>query len=100
MEYQINEHDNTLNIHLSGRLTFRDAAAFDDILHAVRERTVGGVVFDLSSLEFIDSMGMSLIIRAHDAVAPSGNRLAVQGAGGRVREALERAGFGGLISLE
>jgi anti-sigma B factor antagonist len=55
-------------IRVGGELDLATVPSLEPELEAAIERTVGGVVVDLSDLEFIDSTGIAVLVRAMAAV--------------------------------
>ena len=55
------------------------------------------LVIDLDAVEFLDSSGISALVRAHTALAESGTRLHVAGGSGHVRRVLAVSGVEPLL---
>lgn len=99
MEYSMKRNAGRLEYSLSGQLTFSDASQFEKVLAPLRETGVAGADFDVRNLEFIDSTGMSLFVHAYDAATAGGYEIGIRNAQDRVKKALDRAGFGKLVTL-
>jgi len=67
------------------------------LLDAVRE---GETVVDLSSLSFIGSAGLSVLIAANNAARTAGSTLTVRGATGMVEQVLTVCGLHKVLRLE
>jgi anti-sigma B factor antagonist len=69
----------------------------DLVMNSVLEQLDAGhaVILDLSRLTFVDSTGLSAMIRCRKAAQRAGLRFAVRGAVGQVAHALEMTGLGG-----
>jgi len=79
-------------IHLSGEL---DLAAVDLVVEEFErsaDTDVGMIVLDLSTLEFIDSTGIHLLLKLEAASRRNGNRLRMIRGSGAVQRVLELTG--------
>ena len=78
-------------ISLSGELDLLGAPRLSVALGEVVRESTGGVVLDLSELEFIDSTGIATLLNALRRLTRQGRRMAVVTGDGAVRRALEIA---------
>lgn len=99
MEFTMNQSGGKVVVKLSGQLTFADAVQFDGVLGPLGKPGVSGVDFDLAKLDFVDSTGMSLFVHAYDTAEEKGFEITIRNAHDRVKTALDRAGFGNLVTL-
>ncbi len=99
MEYSFNESAGRLVITLRGQLTYTDAAKFDGVLSHLRKAGLSSTEFDLGSLDFVDSTGMSLFIHAYDASQKYDYGIIIRGAKEGVKAALTKAGFDNLVTV-
>lgn len=100
MQYTVRQSENALEIALSGQLTFTDAGQFPKVLAELTNVSATQWMFDLSSLEFIDSTGMSLFVHVYDEATTKGLKATLCNAHGVVHDALERAGFATLFNFK
>ena len=64
------------NVHLKGKLNNETVDALDEALNEIADSPATVVVFDLSALEYINSMGLRSIFRIQKVMASrSGNAL-------------------------
>ena len=77
MELERIDEGGRLRLALSGELDLYGAPALDDALVAAEGESWPLLVIDLSSLEFLDSSGLRLIVRAHARAQQSGRRVVV-----------------------
>ncbi len=63
---------------VAGDLDNASAGALSRRLGALAEGTVGDVVLDMSGVEFIDSVGLEVLIRMHRALRDEGRRLVLR----------------------
>lgn len=89
-----------LVLRLSGELDVYTAATFREKADAVLQSTgARAVVLGCRHLEFLDSTGLGVILGRYRWLTERGGRMAVAGAGGRVRTVLELSGVSRLIPL-
>lgn len=80
--------------------TAGDLRAF--LRRVVADRAEGSsqVVLDLSAVTFLDSVGLGLLVQAHERLAAAGGELVLRAVPRRVRRVLEVAGLVGLLRIE
>jgi anti-sigma B factor antagonist len=81
-------------LRLHGEL---DLVSADGVRQALLALAGSTVVADLSALEFIDSSGLSTLVRARRSIETGGNRLVIRGARGATRRAFEAAGLADVL---
>jgi anti-sigma B factor antagonist len=83
-------------VRLSGQL---DLANRDHVTMAILDclHDAEAVVADLSGLTFMDSSGLSSLIRCRKVAAASGREFSVRGAAGQVAQVLTITGLLGLL---
>jgi anti-sigma B factor antagonist len=62
-------------LHLSGELDLAFADRVEEVIRAAEESTARAIVVDLSDLEFIDSTGLGMLLRAHARTREDGQTL-------------------------
>ena len=70
---KVEEHQGTAIVRLSGDLDIVSAAKCGERLHAVLHENDGDTIIDLRGLTFLDSMGLSALLTAHNAGPRSGS---------------------------
>ena len=63
------------------------------IIEALAEPPAGGLVVDLSRVEFMDSSGLRILVRGRRLAGERGVRFSVTGATGIVRQVLDLTGL-------
>ena len=63
---------------VAGDLDTASAGALARRLGALAEGTVGDIVLDVSGVEFIDSVGLEVLIRVHRGLRDGGRRLVIR----------------------
>jgi anti-sigma B factor antagonist len=76
-----------------GALTQDDADQFMGRLTEALAESSGRVVVDLSSVPFVDSRGLEILVDANDALADGGRALKLCGINETVREVLDLTGL-------
>ena len=104
----ITDEPNVLNISthgdqvvlVSGEIDMYTAPELWDALAAVIEQGHHDVVLDMADVEFIDSQGIAVIVRAHKQVQPQGGTVTIRAPRPQARTVLSVTGLAGLIQLE
>ncbi len=76
-----------------GALTVDDAEQFKGRLTEALAESSGRVVVDLSSVPFVDSRGLEVLVEANDALADGGRSLKLCGINETIREVLDLTGL-------
>jgi anti-anti-sigma factor len=93
------EGDDAVVLVTSGEL---DLASSDQLEEALAEATAEGtthVIIDLRDLQFIDSVGLSVLIRADQRVRETGGRFGLVRGGPQVQRLLELTGLASRVAL-
>lgn len=77
LNVDIQESDGRTQIALSGELDISSARRVEDELAAAQARSLELLVLDLRELEFMDSTGLRLIVRADEAARANGTRFVI-----------------------
>jgi anti-sigma B factor antagonist len=91
--------DDVVVITLGGELDLASAAAFADAIDHATSSGAEVVIVDLRGLEFMDSTGIGVIVRAHQAAPQSGYRFAVVKGSPQVDRILSLTGLDEQITL-
>jgi anti-anti-sigma factor len=89
--------ESPVTVLLTGDLDLRTASALDD-----RLRSVSGVdvVIDCEGLRFVDSMGVSLLVRIHNEFTARGSTLRLRGVTGVPQRTLEILGLTETLDID
>ena len=87
-------------LRLEGEVDLETAPAVDEEILRIMEAQPERLLIDLSAVEFIDSTGLSALIRADQAVTANGQRLSLRGASGQVRRLFELTGLFDRLNFE
>ena len=74
---EVRNADDTAVISVSGELDLASSPALEEELERVAQSDAQVVVVDLRHLEFMDSTGLSVLVRAHQRAEEQGRRLAM-----------------------
>jgi anti-sigma B factor antagonist len=86
-------------IEVAGELDLASAPALEDELTQAESSEVELVILDLRELEFIDSTGLGLLVKAHRRAEETGQRFAVVKGSSQVQRLLDVAGLGERLTL-
>jgi anti-sigma B factor antagonist len=93
--------DGTLNVALLGEIDFSNSSAVVDTVGAAVTRAGGGAVcVDLSSVTFLDSSGVGVLVWAYRAATENGATYRVVHPNGNVYEQLRLTGLADLFDVE
>ncbi len=99
MEFHFDRSDLCARVTLSGRLTFGEKDVFRRVVEDLAENGDGDVVFDLGSMDYIDSAGLGMLLVAREVVAEHGGRTTIANAHGEVGRMLELARFADFFTM-
>lgn len=85
-------------VSVTGRVDHTNSTQFLDNLSAHAEEA-GGMVVDLSRLDFVTSAGLRALLMAHRTIAAKDGRMAVAGVTGSVREVFRISKFDALLNV-
>jgi anti-anti-sigma factor len=86
-------------IPLSGAIDLETCPPIRSTVAELRDRDVGGIVFDLADVTFIDSVGLSLLVSVHRRLRDEGGHLTVSRPSPSVRQVLEMTGLMGVLDV-
>jgi len=75
MDYTLSEQGGETHVALTGQLNFAANEDFQTVVERISKIRGARVVFDLSSVSHIDSVGLGLLYIAHEELAAIGSRL-------------------------
>lgn len=96
---EVRSDDGTPVLSVSGELDLASSPMLEEQV----ERAVAGapavVIIDLRQLEFMDSTGLSVLIRAHQRAQEHGHRLAIVNGSRQVRRLLSLTGVADRLTI-
>ena len=96
---EVRNADATTVISVSGELDLASSPALEDELERVARSDAQLVVVDLRSLEFMDSTGLSVLVRAHQRAEENGRRLGLVNGSQQVQRLLTLTGVADRLTL-
>ncbi len=96
---EVSDAPNATVVALSGELDLASSSALEEELERLAAATGPSVVIDLRDLEFMDSTGLSALVRAQSRLEQAGRRLAVVRGGSQVDRLLELTGLAQRLEL-
>lgn len=100
MDFKIRPSDKETEIFLSGRMTFADHEKFRKVLEAFEGPSGHSMVFDLASLEFVDSSGLGMFIIARDTAQQRKLDFCLRGAKDDVKRLITVAKFHRMFTIK
>ncbi|WP_448189302.1 STAS domain-containing protein [Azospirillum sp. sgz301742] len=100
MDYGIDVKEQEAVVRLKGRLTFNDHAKLRALIREMLQNKAKRQVLDLSSLEFVDSAGIGMLLIAREEMANVDKQLVLRGAAGQVKRVLTVAQLNKIVVIE
>jgi anti-anti-sigma factor len=96
---EVRSADATTVISVSGELDLASSPALEEELERVAQSDAKLVVVDLRNLEFMDSTGLSVLVRAHQRAEENGRRLGLVNGSQQVQRLLTLTGVADRLTL-
>jgi anti-sigma B factor antagonist len=96
---EVRNADATTVISVSGELDLASSPALEEELERVSQSDAQLVVVDLRNLEFMDSTGLSVLVRAHQRAEENGRRLGLVNGSQQVQRLLTLTGVAERLTL-
>ena len=96
---EVRNADATAVISVSGELDLASSPALEEELERVAQSDAQLVVVDLRGLEFMDSTGLSVLVRAHQRAEENGRRLGLVNGSQQVQRLLTLTGVADRLTL-
>lgn len=96
---EVRSDDHTTVISVSGELDLASSPALEEELERVAKSDATVIVVDLAELEFMDSTGLSVLVRAHQRAEQSGRRLGLVNGSQQVQRLLTLTGVADRLML-
>jgi len=84
----------------AGQIDMASAPGLWEALSQAIAAGQGDVTVDLSGVTFIDSQGLSVLLRAYKALSPEGRGLCLRSPRPQVRQALEVSGVASVLTVD
>jgi len=96
---EVRNTDGAAVISVSGELDLASSPALEEELERVAQSEAQVVVVDLRNLEFMDSTGLSVLVRAHQRAEEKGRRLGLVNGSQQVQRLLTLTGVADRLTL-
>ena len=96
---EVRNADDSTVISVSGELDLASSPALEEELERVAQSDAQLVVVDLRNLEFMDSTGLSVLVRAHQRASENGQRFGVVKGPQQVQRLLTLTGVADRLTL-
>ena len=90
---QRNQAGDATVLAVSGELDLAASPTLEQELEQALQQPGEGLIIDLRELEFIDSTGLSVLVKAHQRAEQSGRRFGLVNGGSQVRRLLSLTGI-------
>lgn len=100
MNYTVRDLGGVREVDLRGQLTFEANDDFRRIIEGIEQGGLTDCVLNLSSLDFIDSAGLGLLVLANNTAGRARVRLKLKQPRGQVREMIEISEFHTIIPCD
>lgn len=100
MDYGIEVRDQEAVVRLRGRLTFNDHVKLRTLIGEMGQNKLKRQVLDLSSLEFVDSAGIGMLLIAREEMDRAAKQFVLRGAAGQVKRVLTVAQIAKIVAME
>ena len=100
MNYTMNSKEPEICVSINGRLTYNDHAKVRARIKEMQQAPSTKVVFDLHSLEFIDSAGVGMLLIVREELSNHDKQLILRGTSGQVKRVLAVAQLNMLITID
>ena len=96
---EVHDEDRAVVIGVSGELDLASSPALEHELERGASSSADVVIVDLRSLEFMDSTGLSVLVRAHQRATENGQRFGVVRGPQQVQRLLSLTGVADRLTL-
>ncbi len=99
MEHSSVKTGDSLELSLSGKFTFSDNRAFNNILEDIERRIFKKVVIDLKGVDFIDSAALGILLLTRDKCDRTSTQLLIKNPRGQVQQMFDISRFSDLFKV-
>ena len=100
MNIQTSQSENTVTLALSGRLDTITQAELSSELEKILVGDKVNLIFEFSSLDYISSAGLRVLLTAQKKINVLGTTMKIVGAKPEIKEIFEMTGFAGIMTIE
>ena len=100
MDYSLRTDGNRLEVLMRGRFTFQDNEKLRQMLSDLQTRKGQAIGIDMSSLEYIDSAGLGMLLLIRDAAEEAKSSVVFHGAQGQAKKILGMCRFEEILAIQ
>ena len=100
MKYSLSKDGTSATIQMSGRLTFEDHKSFRSLIGELSAGGINHVVVDMNQLEFIDSVGLGLLLIMRDDLVNRQGRFSLKNPTGEVKRIFSISHASSIFTIE
>ncbi|HZJ91112.1 MAG: STAS domain-containing protein [Clostridiaceae bacterium] len=100
MEIRRTIGEDTITIEVEGRLDTVTSSQLEQEVSEVFEEEKSNIVFDFTSLEYISSAGLRVLLASQKQVNSLGTEMRIVGANDVVKEIFEITGFSDIMQID
>lgn len=100
MNVSISHQEDTLTVALDGIMDYTTTSQMEGLIGDLHSIKSGRVIFDLTKVSRVDSVGLGMLHLAKDEILTNGTRLTLRGASGNVRRLFELTGGDSTFDFE
>ena len=95
IELTVDRNSETATLKVGGEIDLTSAPKLDDEIQSLIEQSVKNLTLDLSSVAFMDSTGLRVLLKASKVIEGNGGKVTLQSPSEPVRRLLEVSGLDG-----
>jgi anti-anti-sigma factor len=99
IELAVDRDNERATLRVSGEIDLTSAPKLDDEIQGLIERSVMNLTLDLSSVAFMDSTGLRVLLKASKVLEGSGGKVTLREPSEPVRRLLEVSGLEGHFEI-
>jgi anti-sigma B factor antagonist len=96
---EVNQQGNAIVLALGGELDLSSSAALEDEIMKAVQSDATTVVIDLRQLEFVDSTGLGVLVKASQLAADAGREFGLVRGGAQVDRLLDLTGLADRLTI-
>ena len=100
MQIDTSVQEGTVTMALSGRLDTITQGLLAEEMETVFQREKADLVFDMTSLDYISSAGLRVLLTAQKKINAQGTSMKIVGAKHEIKEIFDMTGFSSIMTIE
>lgn len=100
MKVQITQNADQVMVTLEGRLDTVTSSEFEKSINPYFQMQGIELVLDCTSMEYISSAGLRVVLMAHKSITAKGGRFIIRNLSNEVRSVFDMTGFSRILTIE